>query len=248
MGFSCKLWVMDSYFMTKEKVKLLSSPGYSFVSKIKSNRQNTYQRKRRKVEELYENIAESEFEHVDVVNPKTKEKCHYLMVYRDVFVLKIGVQRILFLRKVMRDISGKYTLKYEKKWTCLVSNILKECSKRIVQVYLKRWTIETGYRDGSQELHLKGYMIRNIEEQYCFITLVFIAYRLLTWAARLGFLSPYHLDADVLSKKWATFLQFHKEIFGARITSLKEEYRACKIARVICTLIYGGNPYALDPP
>ncbi|MHA1768077.1 MAG: hypothetical protein ACTSVK_17660 [Promethearchaeota archaeon] len=50
---------------------------------------------------------------------------HYLIDYRDVFVPKIGVQRVFFLRKVMRDISRNYILKQEKERTCLVSNMLK---------------------------------------------------------------------------------------------------------------------------
>ena len=246
MGFPCKTWVMDSYFMTKENVKLLSSLGYFYVSKIKRNWVVTYHRKRWKVEELYEDIAESEFEHVEVTNPKTKEKRHYLMAHRDVFVPKIGVQRVLFLREVMRDTSGKYYPKYKKGWTGLVSNMLNERPKGIIQAYLKRWTIETSYRDESQELHLKGCMFRNIEGQYCFITLVFLAYRLLTWAARLGLLSPYHPDVDTLGKKRAAFRRFHEEVFGAWITSLKEECRACKMARVIYMLIHGGDPHAID--
>ncbi|MHA1688423.1 MAG: hypothetical protein ACTSUN_03670, partial [Promethearchaeota archaeon] len=116
----------------------------------------------------------------------------------------------------------------------------------IIQAYLERWTIETSYRDKSQELHLKGCMFRNIEGQYCFITLVFLAYRLLMWAALLGLLSPYHSDVDTLGKKRASFRRFHEEIFGAWITSLKEECRACKMARVIYMLIHGGNPHAID--
>jgi len=90
-------------------------------------------------------------------------------------------------------------------------------------------------------------MFRNIEGQYCFITLVFLAYRLLTWAARLGLSSPYHPDVDTLGKKRAAFRRFLEAIFGAWITSLKEECKACKMARVIYTLIHGGNPYVLAP-
>jgi len=82
---------MDSYFMMKENVKLLSSLGYFYVSKIKRNWGVIYQRKRWKVEELYEDVAESEFEHVGVANPKNREKHHYLMAHRYVFFPKIGV-------------------------------------------------------------------------------------------------------------------------------------------------------------
>ncbi|MHA1729286.1 MAG: hypothetical protein ACTSWY_11215 [Promethearchaeota archaeon] len=72
------------------------------------------------------------------MNPKTKEKCRYLMAYRDIFVPKIGAQRVLFLPEGRRGTSGNYDLNYKKEWPCLVSKMIKERSKGIIQTYLKR--------------------------------------------------------------------------------------------------------------
>ena len=63
---------------------------------------------------MYEDIVESDFECIEVANHKTREKHRYLIAHRDVFVPKIGVQRVFFLREGMRDISGNYTLTHEK--------------------------------------------------------------------------------------------------------------------------------------
>ncbi|MHA1844886.1 MAG: hypothetical protein ACTSWE_11550 [Promethearchaeota archaeon] len=94
---------------------------------------------------------------------------------------------------------------------------------------------------------MKGSIFRNIEGQYCFIIQVFLAYRLFTWAARLGLLSLCHSNADTLGKKRAAFCRFHEEILGVWIISLKNECRACKIAQVAFILIHRGNPHAIDP-
>ena len=45
LGEPCKTWVMDTYFMTKENVKELTSRGFSYISKIKRNWSVTFQRK-----------------------------------------------------------------------------------------------------------------------------------------------------------------------------------------------------------
>lgn len=246
MGFPCKTWVMDSYFITKENVKLLTSLDYSYVSKIKRNWVVTYQRQRRKVEQLHEEISEAEFDRIDVRNPKTKKKRYFSIAHRDVFIPKIGVHRIIFMRELIKEASGQFIRKYEEGWTCLVSNMVEEDPCAIIQAYMKRWTIETSYRDDTQELHLKGCMFRNVEGQYCFITLVFLAYRLLTWASRLGLLSTYKAKRDTVGKKRVAFRRFHEEVFGEWISSLKKECESCNIAKVIYTLIHGGNPHAIE--
>ncbi|MHA1394583.1 MAG: hypothetical protein ACTSVV_10840 [Promethearchaeota archaeon] len=64
----------------------------------------------------------------------------------------------------------------------------------------------------------------------------------------MGLLSSYHSDVDMLGKKRTAFRRLLEAIFDAWITSLKEECKACKIARVIYTLNHRKNPNALDPP
>jgi len=245
LGVPCKTWVMDSYFMTKENVKELTSKGYVYVSKIKRNWVVTFERKRWSVRDLYASIPECEFEGIEVINSKTKEKRYFSAAIRDVFIKKIGVHRIVFMKELEKDATGELRKKYRDSWVCLVTNMLEESRKTIIQTYMKRWTIETSYRDDTQELHLNGCMWRNIEGQYCFISLVFLAYRLLIWASRLGWLTPYSSQLKTLGKKREAFQRFHAELFGEWITELKNRCKTCQIAKVIYKLIYGVNVHKI---
>jgi SRSO17 transposase len=245
LGLSCTTWVMDAYFMTKENVKELTSLGYSYISKIKRNWVITFQRKRWTVSELYASIPESEFKRVEVINAKTKEKRYFMAESREVFITQIGVHRLVFLKELEKSDTGELREKYQDAWICLVTNMKDQEQKIIIQTYMKRWAIETGYRDDTQELHLNGCMWRNIEGQYCFISLVFLAYRLLIWAYRLGWLTPYSSHLKTLGKKREAFKRFHAELFGEWIIDLKNRCTSCQIAKVIYKLIYGVNVHKI---
>jgi len=237
----CKTWVMDSYFMTKENVKELQLLNYQYISKIKRNWNITFQRKRWSVSELYDSLAEADFELIEAINAKTKQKRFFSAATRDVFIKGIGTQRLVFMKEFEKDDTGQLREKYEDCWICLVSNMMDQTQKAIIHTYMKRWSIETSYRDDTQELHLKGCMWRNIEGQYCFISLVFLAYRFLVWAGYLGKLNSYTPAVKTVGKKREAFKRFHDEIFGAWITDLKEQCTSCDMAKVLYALIYGVN-------
>ncbi len=239
LGTPCKTWVMDSYFMTKENVQELTSHGFSYISKIKRNWVVTFHRKRWNISELYAHIPDSEYELVKAVNPKNHEKKHFLVAHRDVFIKKIGNHHLIFLKELETTETGEFKEKYRDGWTCLVSNIDDGSPKEIVQTYMKRWTIETSYRDDTQELHLKGCMWRNIEGQYCFISLVFLAYRLLVWAHYMGFLGAYNSELRTIGQKHRAFQRFSDELFGIWINKLHQTCKNCQIADIIHGLIYG---------
>jgi len=245
LGVPCTTWVMDAYFMTKENVKELTSLGFSYISKLKRNWVVNYQRTRWSVSELYASISESEFEVVEAVNAKTKERRYFSAALREVFIKKIGVHRLVFLKEFEKSENGELREKYQDSWICLVTNMKEQGLKTIIQTYMKRWSIETSYRDDTQELHLNGCMWRNIEGQYCFISLVFLAYRLLIWAYRLGWLNPYSSHLKTLGKKREAFKRFHDELYGEWITELKTRCTSCQIAKVIYKLIYGVNVHKI---
>ena len=245
LRLSCTTWVMDAYFMTKENVKDLTSLGYCYISKIKRNWVVNFQRARWSVSELYASIPEGEFERVEVINAKTKEKRYFIAATREVFIKQIGVHRLVFLKELEKSDTGAFREKYPDAWICLVTNMKDQEQKTIIQTYMKRWAIETSYRDDTQELHLNGCMWRNIEGQYCFISLVFLAYRLLIWAHRLGWFNPYSSHLKTLGKKREAFKRFHAELFGEWITDLKNRCESCQIANVIYKLIYGVNVHKI---
>ena len=239
MGVPCKIWVMDTYFMTKENVQEFTSQGFSYISKIKRNWTVTFQRKHWSISALHSCIPESEYELVEAVNPKTHEKKYFLAAMRDVFIKKIGNTMIVFMKEVVKTKEGDFKEKYRDGWACLVTNISNTSSREVIQTYMKRWTIETSYRDDTQELHLNGCMWRNIEGQYCFISLVFLAYRFLVWASHMGFLAAYNSELRTIGNKCMAFKRFSDELFGIWIGQLQERCGNCQIANIIHELIYG---------
>ncbi len=239
LGVPCKTWVMFAYFMTKENVKELDSKGFFYISKIKRNWSVTFQRKHWSVSDLQASVSESEYEMVEAINAKTHEKKYFLAAVRDVFIKKIGNHRLVFLKELEKSEPGNFREKYLNGWTCLVTNMVDTSPKKLISTYMKRWTIETSYRDENQELHLHGCMWRNIEGQYCYISLVFLAYRLLIWAEHLGYLSAYAPQLRTLGKKREAFKRFSDEIFGGWITELKRRCENCQVAKIIYQLIHG---------
>ena len=241
MGIPCNTWVMDSYFMTKENVTELLLRGYSYISKIKRNWSVTYDRKHWSVSSLQEGIPKAEYEQVEVINPKTHQKKYFLTVARDVFIKKLGNTTLIFIKELEKKTSGEFIEKYPDEWTCLVTNIHDTPPKQIIKTYMKRWVIETSYRDDTQELHLKGCQWRNIEGQYCFISLLFLAYRFLVWAEQQGVLKGYNSNLRTIGEKREAFKRLNNEEFGVWIQHLNEQCPSCEIAQILRELVYGAK-------
>mgnify|MGYP000005720834 CR=1 FL=1 len=240
-GFPCKMWTMDSYFMTKENVKELKAHGMSYVARVKRNWGCTYVHKHWTISSLYASIPDAEYEVVQVRNPKTKAPRYFKVAVRDVFIKKIGNNRLVFQKELKLTSSGTFEEKYPGEWRCIVTDRHDMTTRAIIETYLKRWAIETGYRDENQQLKLHSCMWRDIEGQYCYITLVFIAYMLLCWASYVGYLDLYAPKLKTLGDKRAAFKRLNDELFGEWISQLKKDCPTCRLSQLIYQLIYGVN-------
>jgi SRSO17 transposase len=240
-GSPCKYWAVDCYFLTKENVKELQSHQLFYVSKIKRNWKCTYQRTHYTVTDLQATIPDTEYELTTIKSPKTRKDRYFKVASRSVFIPKIGNHVLLFLRELEWDTAGHLIEKYPGEWICLVSNLLTSPKEQIMEIYAKRWAIETSYRDETQYLKLAGCMWRDIEGQYCFITLVFIAYILLVWAWYEGYLDPYNAELRTLGQRQAAFKRFSEELFAEWIVNLKHQCKQCKMANIIYELTYKGE-------
>lgn len=240
-GSPCQYWAMDCYFLTKDNVKELQSHQLFYVSKIKRNWKCTYNRIKYTIADLQATIPPTEYELTTVKSPKTREDRYFLVVSRLVFIPKIGNHILLFLKEMDRDTTGTLREKYPGEWICLVSNMLESPKETIMTIYAKRWAIETSYRDETQHLKLAGCMWRDIEGQYCFITLVFIAYILLVWAWYCGYLDLYNSELRTLGQKQVAFKRFSEELFAEWIVELKHQCTQCKLANIIYELTYKGD-------
>ena len=241
MGFPCKMWVMDSFFMTKENVKELKAHGMSYVSRVKRNWGCTYHHKHWTIATLHASIPEAEYKFVKALNAKTKEPRYFQVAIRDVFIKKIGNNRLVFYKELEPTPTGKFEEKYHGEWRCLITDRHDLTPRAIIETYLKRWAIETGYRDENQQLKLHGCMWRDIEGQYCYIALVFIAYILLCWASHVGYLNLYAPELKTLGNKRMAFKRLNDELFGEWISQLKQNCPNCRMAKLIYQLTYGVN-------
>ena len=241
MDLPCKMWVIDSFFMTKDNVKELKAHGMSYVSRVKRNWRCTYQRKHWTISTLQASIPDTEYELVEARTPKTKALRFFKVAIRDVFIKKIGNNRLVFYKELKKSSTGGLVEKYPNEWRCLITDRHDFTPRAIIETYLKRWAIETGYRDQNQQLKLHGCMWRDIEGQYCYIALVFIAYMLLCWASCKGYLNLYAPELRTLGNKRTAFKRLNDELFGDWISQLKQNCSHCKMAQLIYQLIYGVN-------
>jgi len=240
-GHYTKYWAVDSYFLTKDNVKEFKSHNLSYVSKIKRNWKCTYMGMHYTITELHDSIPSAEYRMVKVKSPKTGKYRYFQVANRNVFISKIGTHLLLFIKEYEMDDSDVLVEKYKDDWICLISNILTKPPEEIIDIYMKRWAIETSYRDDTQQLKLSGCMLRDIEGQYCYIVLVFIAYILLVWAWYNEYLDPFNSDLRTLGQRRAAFKRISDELFSEWISDLKKRCENCTMAKIIYELIYRGD-------
>jgi len=240
-GSKSKFWLIDAAFFEKENVRLLKSYDASYVSRLKTTWSVTYNHCKWTVPEFYESIPKDEFELTFATNPKSKEVKPFFLASRDVYLKGIGTHRVVFTKEARELKDGTYTEKENGKWRALVTNRLDLTSKEIVELYMIRWSIETEYRDDNQNLYLHGCMWRNIEGQYCYIALVFMAYMFLCWANSREDLDRFKENRRTLGEKKEAFEAYCIEQFANYLSSLKEQCKECNIAKIIYDNLYYGK-------
>ncbi|MHA1232865.1 MAG: hypothetical protein ACTSRP_20920 [Candidatus Helarchaeota archaeon] len=66
----------------------------------------------------------------------------------------MGDQLVLFVKEIKKDENGNLEEKYKDNYQILVSKMINNHMKEIIKTYMKRWRIETSYRDQNQNLGL----------------------------------------------------------------------------------------------
>jgi SRSO17 transposase len=171
--------LIDSWYLTPDLVKTLASDKIDWVSLLKRNRKLKTQgfqikdaegklipwsKPEIKVEDLVPLIPSTAYKPVET--PSQTYWCFSLTVRLESY----GKVRLV-ISFANSDLTGTYAV--------LITNRTDWSPKQIVLSYLKRWPIETFYRDSKQLLGLNEYRIRSlkaIEAHWC---LVFMAYSLL---------------------------------------------------------------------
>ena len=242
--------VMDSFFMTKNNIKLLNPYNIRYVSRPKRSWNCTYDHHKQNLTEMYLSIPLSEFEQTEVKNGKTKKKKRYLTAIRDVFFAGIGTQRVIFIN---HDIAPEASDDWDSRDPCeetesgrrfrvFVSNAMDWDAQAILELYALRWTIETSFREMSQNLALHGCKWQTLSGQYCFIALTFLCYLFLMWAKLHGALKPFGVEKKGIGKLKEGFSHYCDEDFGVWLSQIKAQCETCPAANITYQLLYTREP------
>ena len=167
-GLNIRTWLFDSWYFNKQVVAKVESYQADWVSGIKSNRIVLRpEGEISLIKYLREDIPRSAWKKV-----KLGGKIRYYFT-KTVVVKSLGGRRIRILALFdEEDLSDNPKL--------LATNKLNWTSpKKIYEVYSHRWSLETFYRDGKQNLGLESYQLRSIESIQKHWCLVELAYTLL---------------------------------------------------------------------
>jgi len=242
---SPKTFLLDSFFMTKLTVKELQKYGKDYVSRPKRNWVATYLHKRQSLADLFDTIPADEFKETMVINPKTKKEKMYKTAIRDAFFTSIGTHRVVFIDAEGKgDDSGviddgmvqESTSKRE--FRVFITGNLTWDAVKILSIYAIRWTIETNFRDMSQNLGLHGCQWQTMEGQYCFTALTFMCYAFLMWVAIFGMLVGFGEQLETIGEIKAAFIHYCQDRFATWLAEIRAQCKTCPAANFINDHVY----------
>ena len=174
-----KTVLMDSWYLSPDLIQYLKDCHKDWVSLLKRNRNlepQSFQLKdalgqpiqfsqaQIKVEDLVPLIPKSAYQNV-----KIEQKSYWCFTF---CVRLSGLDKVRLVISFEReDLTGTYAV--------LISNRTDWSASQIVTRYLRRWTIETFYRDSKQYLGLDEYRTRSFSAVNAHWCLVFVAYSIL---------------------------------------------------------------------
>ncbi len=243
-----ELVLFDSYFMCRENCQLLARLGRTYISRPKRSWACTYQGKRQGLGDLFEAIPPGEFKEITVQNPKTGRWRKFTVATRDAFFKNLGTLRVVFIdcsdEKADAELAQQEGDPDEapsgRRYRVFITNELAWPAEEILGLYSVRWTIETSYRDMSQNLGLHGCKWRELSGQYCFIALSFLAYAFLTWAAARGLLDRYAPELRTLGQKKTAFIHYCQDTFATWLAEIRGRCGTCPAADWINEHVFSG--------
>jgi SRSO17 transposase len=171
--------LMDSWYLSPDLIQALKDYHKDWVSLLKRNRNldtQSFQLKdtlgqpiqfsqdQIKVEDLVPLIPKSAYQTVEI------DQKHYYCFTLCVRLAGLGKVRLVISFE-REDLTGTYAV--------LISNRTNWSARQIIMRYLRRWTIETFYRDSKQYLGLDEYRTRSFSAVDAHWCLVFVAYSIL---------------------------------------------------------------------
>jgi SRSO17 transposase len=164
-GLPFSVVAMDSWYFTQDNTRHIEQRGKQWVAACKSNRLIDWCGRKVRLDEWVRTIAPDEFRPITL-----KDGSRYWAYYKTVTMVNQGRVRIVASHQE-ENLSDEvhFFAASGKDWPAI----------KILNVYQRRWTIETFYRDAKQNLGLEDCELRiahGIKRHYA---LVFLAYTLL---------------------------------------------------------------------
>lgn len=161
------IMTMDSWYGNNTDLLLaLREQEIRFVAAIKSNRNITIKRRKGYVREYFRTLEDTDFrEYLD----KSEQKFRLHLV--DVFISRLGTVNLLISQIWDQE---------EEKWTepfYIIADLEKKSAVEILQIYLKRCSIEAFHREAKQNLNMETYKIRKykgIVRNLFFVVLTYV--------------------------------------------------------------------------
>ena len=230
--------LMDSFFMTKENCQFLQQKQKTYISRPRRNWKGTFEHKRQSLTEIFETIPDEEFQTTCVNNLKMGKKTYYKTATRTIFFPKIGNHQVVFTKIMSGTVKFVDFFKNVEEVTdsrgyafrVFITNDLSMGAEDILSLYSLRWTIETGYRDMSQNLGQHGCIWQELSGQYCFIALKFLCYIFLMWARNLGAFSRYGVHLRTVGELRIAFRHYCQEQFSEWLGEIRSHCQGCTMA------------------
>ena len=242
-------WLMDSFFMTKKNVRLLRHLLKDYISRPKRNWTCTYNKKHYSFGELFDTIPAEEFVKTLVKNPKTGRVKEYYTATRNVFIPGIGTHLVVFIwckgkgeqNDVIEETPEIFDAPSKCKFRLFITDRTDWDAATVLSLYSLRWTIETCFRDLSQNLGLHGCKWRQLDGQRCFVALAFLCYLFLAWAQAHGRLVRYRPEKGTLGQKRQAFEHYCQEEFSNWFAEIKRQGEDCALALWFYNHVFGGG-------
>jgi SRSO17 transposase len=160
--------ILDSWYCNKKVTNFIQERDKDWVAACKSNRLLLMNGKKISLIQYALSLPREAFKKVEV---EAKEKKHTFWYFtKSVTMTNLGRVRVVITHD-NQDLEGSPSFYLTNKTSWEV--------KKILGAYLKRWTIETFYRDSKQNLGLEDCELRNIKGIKRHWHLMFLAYSLL---------------------------------------------------------------------
>lgn len=160
---------MDSWYGNNTNLLLsLKEQNIKFVAAIKSNRNITNNHKKKFVREYFKGLCDEDFESYKDQNGQI-----FRLHKTDGFISKLGSVTLL-VSQIWDEKEEKWTEPYY-----IITDLINKSAVEILQIYLKRNSIEQFHREAKQHLNMESYKLRNYKGIVRNLLLVVIAYVIL---------------------------------------------------------------------